>query len=576
MATKVHKVRYYNPKPRSINCVCYNKKQKHLALSREDASIEVWDLNHAPFLLKSIPGVENGSIEALGWASNRLFSTGLGGALLEWDLEELSLKTSVALTGYAAWCLDVNPFSTTVAVGTEQGYINLFSVSNNELVYEKLFDKQEGRIMCCKFDNTGNILVTGSINTIRVWNVETGHATARISASRRGKETIIWCLGVLSDNTIISGDNLGRLTFWDSTMGEQIETFTVHKADILAIAVSDDEKSVYCSGVDPVIVNFVKVDVNNKTQNAQWVKNIQRHIHEHDIRALVLQGEKLLSAGADGYLTFSSYPPKWVMRIPPMLPMPRSSVCPSKKLLLMRYINHIDIWKLGKYATKPNGKLVVHNINKKYRAGQPKKETESNIERDSVINAANIHKSKGIQTLELAEKPSKIASIHTKGNKQMKYCEMSPDGQYIMYSTDTDLRILKLELDEEEEMNASLSKVLINGLNVKSCEQAVFTEDAQTLILYSKSNLYVLQLDPQSGAELSQTIETNKSVAVQPNKGTTYLVAADSSSAIGVWLKSSKRTFEPYIALPKYKCVPSALAINSTGTSIVIAYVDQK
>lgn len=100
-------------------------------------------------------------MEALGWVHERLLSTGLGGALLEWNLNTLNVKNTVILTGYAAWCLDVNPMCTLVAVGTEQGYINLYNVNNDDIVYEKLFDKQEGRIMCCKFDKTGSTLVTG-------------------------------------------------------------------------------------------------------------------------------------------------------------------------------------------------------------------------------------------------------------------------------------------------------------------------------------------------------------------------------------------------------------------------------
>lgn len=112
--------------------------------------------------MQCISGTEDTSVEALGWVHDRLLSTGLGGALIEWDLESLTIKFSVMLTGYAAWCLDVNSANTVVAVGTEQGYINLYSVENNEIVYKKLFDKQEGRIMCCKFDKTGNTLVTGN------------------------------------------------------------------------------------------------------------------------------------------------------------------------------------------------------------------------------------------------------------------------------------------------------------------------------------------------------------------------------------------------------------------------------
>lgn len=69
------------------------------------------------------------------------------------------------------------------------------------------------------------LLLLGSIDTIRVWNVETGHATSRMLASRRGKETIVWCLAVLSDNIVVSGDSHGKLTFWDRTLGEQVNYY---------------------------------------------------------------------------------------------------------------------------------------------------------------------------------------------------------------------------------------------------------------------------------------------------------------------------------------------------------------
>lgn len=65
----------------------------------------------------------------------------------------------------------------------------------------------------------------------------------------------------------------------------QIESYTTHKADILSIAISEDERSLYCSGVDPVITNFIKVPSSSGKQSTlQWVKNVQRHIHEHDVR----------------------------------------------------------------------------------------------------------------------------------------------------------------------------------------------------------------------------------------------------------------------------------------------------
>ncbi|XP_072947346.1 U3 small nucleolar RNA-associated protein 4 homolog [Epargyreus clarus] len=585
METKIHRVRYYNPMPEPINCVSFNKTTKLLALARRDASIEIWDLNYAPFLLKFIPGVADGSVEALGWVNDRLLATGLSGALVEWDLETYSIKTTVILTGYAAWCLDVNSSNTLVAVGTEQGYVNMYSVENDEIIYNKLFDKQEGRIMCCKFDKSGNTLVTGSVDTIRVWNVQTGHATCRISVTRRGKETIVWCLAVLSDNVVVSGDSHGRLTFWDSALGEQIESYTTHKADILSIVVSEDEKSLYCTGMDPVIINFIKVNKSaGKQTTAQWVKNVQRNIHEHDVRALVLHGNKLISVGIDGYLVMSSYPPKWVMRIPPMIPLPRTIVCAQKKLLLLRYKNHLEVWKLGLNAISDSGDLIFNKNLWLKENGQ--RSDRTTLEQDSEISAINNMNGDEIphpHTLKLTDKPVKLVSIQTKGHKQIRCCDLSPSGEFVVYSTDSDIRMLRLETDEEQ-CNVSVTKVSINGLS-SFCDRVAFTEDSHTLVAHRGGVVYVLQVDPVAGATVVQTIPTDKYlkkksilhlvVSKQTASNATYLVVADTDSCISVWIRTTKK-FEHYVTLPKYRCVPCAMMVNSETETLVFVYVDQK
>lgn len=52
----------------------------------------------------------------------------------------------------------------------------------------------------------------------------------------------------------------------------------------------------------------------------QWAKGGQRKIHEHDVRALALSlDKKLYSGGIDGYLALSSYPPRVLIKFPPLL-----------------------------------------------------------------------------------------------------------------------------------------------------------------------------------------------------------------------------------------------------------------
>ena len=73
-------------------------------------------MEHTPHIEKQIPGSNEGSIEALVWSKGRLFSTGLHGFIVEYDLVALAPKGSYAVTAGSAWCLAVNKEHTHLAV----------------------------------------------------------------------------------------------------------------------------------------------------------------------------------------------------------------------------------------------------------------------------------------------------------------------------------------------------------------------------------------------------------------------------------------------------------------------------
>lgn len=264
-------------------------------------------MNFAPFLERVIPGEKNSSIESLVWAQtqNRLFSAGLTGELVEWDLQTLQKRNRQLATGSAIWCMAIDKDETQLAIGTEEGYINVFDITNEELVYKTLFDKQDGRILCCKFNNNGNFLVTGSIDVIRIWNCKTGHALKKMTMSRyeAKKETVVWSLLVLRDFTIISGDSRGVVTIWDGNNGTYIESHQALKSDILAVAMNSTEDMIMVTGVDPVIRIYAETVIKKQdTEVSSWVKYLQRSVHDHDVNSLIVNNDNIISGGVDGYI----------------------------------------------------------------------------------------------------------------------------------------------------------------------------------------------------------------------------------------------------------------------------------
>ena len=74
-------------------------------------------------------------------------------------------------------------------------------------------------------------------STIRVWDLETGHCSAHIRVQDEAKEekTLVWSLQVLADNTIVSGDSLGRTQFWNADFQTLRCSVRAHDGDVLAV-----------------------------------------------------------------------------------------------------------------------------------------------------------------------------------------------------------------------------------------------------------------------------------------------------------------------------------------------------
>ncbi|XP_008557301.1 U3 small nucleolar RNA-associated protein 4 homolog [Microplitis demolitor] len=551
---KIHNVRFYNLEPRSIFCLCYDKYSKKLALSRNDNSIELWNVANAPFLESTIVDHIEESIESMIWInSSRLLSTGLRGMITEYNVSALCKKYEVAVTGGAAWCIDINPSKTRVAVGTEDGYVNTFTIAEDSLIYERIFDKQKGRILCIKWDNTGDIIFSGSADTVRVWNAISGHAIHKMTTARKHikKETIVWCLGVTSDNYVVSGDSRGVLSIWDPNMGTLVESHDSHTADILALTISQDSNVIYCAGVDPVVRSFSKVTKTAGGKGtASWVKGIERRLHMHDVRALVEADGKLYSAGVDGYLAQSSYPPKMLAKYPPLLQPTCVTVCRKRRRILLRYVDYLELWELG------------------------------NAAEDATVTAGMFHS--------LQSEPRKLLELRTKGQETITSCAISKDSKIIVYSTETHMRVFNFSIDDDDAhlQKSTASKLLKrvhkmlfspNGklfiANAYDTDGNGDNDDGNKIYVYKKDNNQLMLESSFSTSE--QKIENIGLICFSPDNK--YLICSDRCGGIVVYIVAELASGSPsWWSLPRYTCPPTAMAVQKSTSNLVVVYSDHK
>lgn len=123
-----------------------------------------------------------------------------------------------------------------------------------------------------------------------IWNLSTGRVENKMLVDKsKNEQTIIWSVAILQDGTLVLGDSLGHVTFFDAKNRTMLAggRFTSHGkgADVLTICVGSTGKTVYSAGLDQKVIEYTLV---GKGQQEKWINTGTRRLHAHDIRALAI------------------------------------------------------------------------------------------------------------------------------------------------------------------------------------------------------------------------------------------------------------------------------------------------
>lgn len=421
-------------------------------------------------------------------------------------------------------------------------------------MYKLLFDKQDGRILCCKFDTSGDFIVTGSMDVIRIWSTKSGNAIHKMTMSRSEtkRETIVWSLEVLKDFSIISGDSRGYLTIWDGKIGTQVESICASKADVLAVTVNEDENIIATAGIDSIIKIFTLTSVKKDDQSVNmWVRILHRSVHDHDVKALTCADTRLISGGIDGYLGISSYSKSHLgyNKYGPFLQPPCANVSCERRLLLLRYINYLELWRLG----------IAENR--------------------AQINDNDDNDSRKILLLE--EGPEKLIELRSYEDETILCSAISPDGHYLVYSTLNAIRIFSIMQEENKHETLKLIRIKDVPQQLGPCIRIIFSPDSKTIFLVKiKRRIDVFKILPTDEIDYQETIDVSKSIKDVINLITIspcgkYLVVAGTCRIISVWTKT-KKGWQHHLNLPKYIVPTTAIAIHYYKPCIVATFSDGK
>ncbi|XP_029647600.2 LOW QUALITY PROTEIN: U3 small nucleolar RNA-associated protein 4 homolog [Octopus sinensis] len=544
---KVHQVRFFSPKVLGIQCFSYNELNKKLALSRTDGSIEIlgnW------YKEKVIPGDIDRPVETIIWVSNRLFSAGGSGEVVEYDLVKLEPKTKAHCNAGPIWCSVKNHSNTRIAVGTDGGCVVLFDVEDGCLNYLKTFSKQEGRILCLDWHQAEEIIVTGGIDNIRVWNANSGIAVERFTMKRhKQKQTIVWCIKILANLTVVSGDSQGRITFWDGKYGTELMSFFSHRADILCLAVSEDEKTVVCSGVDPKLIWFELLSEEMDGLPAKklkgkfgaalaargqskWVQSFAKSFQSHDVNSLVFIEDELVSGGADSFISLIS-PKKKCFKYSGIPHKKLAHTASDANVLLLQYPTYLEIWELGQASGKTGDQEI----------------------------------------LTLEKHPRNQVQLKSKHDKPVVCCALTSNAKMVAYSTTTETRIYYLNLVTDRVSFLHLRQSNTRNTSAACCYLLIKWSSLVTL-----PNLFSLQMLEHYKSFISKTeitcINPAKGIAesihlLEVSSDSRYVATANSSQEVNVFDTVSG---EHVTSVPPQRVMPTAMAFHPLLPTLFIVY----
>ncbi|KAM9854320.1 U3 small nucleolar RNA-associated protein 4 homolog [Aulostomus maculatus] len=542
---KVHRVRFFDYMPSAIRAMAFNGRTERLAVARADGALEVFNFADNYFQEKLIPGREGGSVEALCWVGQRLFSAGLNSEITEYDLENLRPKYTVEAYGGPIWTISSNSQGTLLAVGCEDGTVKIFEILEGRIQFQRNLDKQKGRIISLSWHPSGSRLAAGMMDMIRIFNTETGHATHRLLVERgigasKSREVVVWSVAFLSDHTIVSGDSAGKVQMWDGHTGTLVQSHLVTKWDVLALSVAPDGSSLIAGTSEGTVVQFQFISSTINQQDKEWVRTRTFKNHSHDVRALAHTDTAVVSGGVDTQLVVRPLLDKVEKNSPESalrkIAFPhRSLVCCAKKagLLLFQFPDHLELWRLG--------------------------ESEG-------------HGKPG-DSLPIKRKPEKLIHLKKKGDDHICCSALSPCGEWLAYSTVSSVRLYRLGIH-----NISITKVSKLPKLLTSAHQLCFSSDSSKLFASSSQSSVVVVGLSQSECKYLHTLK--------PKSGSSQPVHLLFASEDGKWLATANTDREIHVyslhkmklhcSVPVYSSCPTAIAIHPATSNLLTVHADQQ
>lgn len=240
--------------------------------------------------------------------------------------------------------------------------MRLFEISSSGFVFTRSLHRQESRVLCLAWHQSGELIVVGGIDSaLRIVNVSSANCTQRVSLDDyKQRSTLVWDVKFIDESSIITANSLGKVQVWNFEHGTLANTFNQHSADVLTLTVQmggSGNATVFASGVDSKIIKLCKVsageDDGTEGKEWKWILSGQIRPHQHDVSSLDISPTGMLASGGnEGELVITNayqFSKSAYVRHQPFPCMARHFKLAEKgSLLLHQDISTLSMWHISK------------------------------------------------------------------------------------------------------------------------------------------------------------------------------------------------------------------------------------
>ncbi|CAG9786267.1 unnamed protein product [Diatraea saccharalis] len=188
----------------------------------------------------------NCSHVSLNGVSGRYVAVGACEHVIIWDMRLGEKAQLLPGENIVVSQLTASPSGNHIAVGYVDGNINVFELTNNEIIC--VFAGHKSAVTCLQYDDQGHRLISGSKDTeIILWDVVSETGLARFSGH---KGIVTSVLFINSKNCIISSSKDTFVKFWDIETKHCFKTLGGHQMEVWSAVLLKEERYLVTGSMD--------------------------------------------------------------------------------------------------------------------------------------------------------------------------------------------------------------------------------------------------------------------------------------------------------------------------------------